>query len=172
MAAFDAQLKAIVEGEKRPKDPGELLQFARRAYDLTRYVTAARLWREALELDPRFGEDRQAWHRYEAACAAVLAGCGQGKHEAPPSDAQKTKLRQQALDGLTGEIGAWAKFLETASDQQRRVVVERLQHWQRDPDLAGIREDAELAKLPEAERVAFRKLWGDLDALLKKASGP
>jgi hypothetical protein len=60
----------------------------------------------------------------------------------------------------------------TANKEQRRVVVESLEHWQRDTDLVGIRYDAGLAKLPETERVAFRKLWAGVDALLKKAAGP
>jgi hypothetical protein len=88
----------------------------------------------------------------------------------PPSRDQKIKLRQQALDWLTAELGAWAKLLATAKNEQRGGIVNTLEHWQRDIDLAGIRDDAELAKLPETERAAFRKLWADVDALLKKAS--
>jgi tetratricopeptide (TPR) repeat protein len=170
MAAVDARLRAIVSGQQRPKDVGERLQMAQRAYDLTRFTAAVRLWQEALELDPRLGDDRQNWHRYNAACAAALAGCGKGKDEPPRSDYQKTELRRLALDWLTAELGAWAKMLETVNKEQRRLVVDRLEHWQRDTDLVGVRDDAELAKLPEAERVAFRKLWADVDALLKKAA--
>jgi hypothetical protein len=44
-----------------------------------------------------------------------------------------------------------------------------LQHWQRDPDLAGLRDEAALAKLPPAEREASRKLWAEADSLLQKA---
>jgi hypothetical protein len=172
MAAFDARLRAIVKGEQRPKDVGERLQFARRAYELTRFVAASRLWQEALKADPRLADDRRAQHRYNAACAAALVGCGRGKDDPPPSDDQKTKLRRQAFDWLTAELGAWSKLLATANKEQRGVILKTLEHWQQDTDLAGIRDDAELAKLPEAERVAFRKLWGDVDTLLKKASRP
>ena len=172
MAAFDARLRAIVKGEQRVKEVGELLQFAQRAYELTRFAAAARLWQEALAADPRLGNDRQAMHPYNAACAAALAGCGQGKDEPPPSDHQRTKLRQQALDWLTAEVGLWAKLLEKASKEQRGSIVKTLEHWQQDIDLAGIHDDAELAKLPATERVAYRKLWADVDALLKKASRP
>jgi tetratricopeptide (TPR) repeat protein len=170
MAALDARLRAIIRGQQRPKDAAERLRFAQRAYELTRFAAAARMWQEALELDPRLGDDRHAQHRYNAACAAALAGCGQGKDDPPPSDDQKTKFRQQTLDWLTAELRAWAKLLETASNEQRGSIVKTLEHWQRDSDLAGIRDDVGLVKLPEAERVAFRKLWADVDALLKKAS--
>ena len=38
-----------------------------------------------------------------------------------------------------------------------------LAHWKRDRDLAGIREPAELAKLPEAERTAWQALWAEVE---------
>jgi tetratricopeptide (TPR) repeat protein len=169
-AAFVARLRAIAKGEQRPEDVGERLEFAQRAYDLTRHAAAARLWQEALEAAPKLSDDRQAQHRYNAACAAALAGCGQGRDEPLPSVEQKIKLREQALDWLTAELGSWAKLLATANNAQRGAIAATLEHWQRDIDLAGIRGDAELAKLPETESVAFRKLWADVDALLKRAS--
>ncbi len=172
MAAFDSRLKAVVKGEQRPKDVGERLQFAQRAYDLTRYAAATRLWQEALAVDPKLADDRRAQHRYNAGCAAALAGCGKGKDDPLPSGDQKTKLRQQALDWLTAEFGVWAKLLGTVKKEQRGIIVNTLEHWQQDTDLAGIRDDGELAKLPEAERAAFRKLWADVGVLLKQASRP
>src|SRR5262249_39988333 len=89
MAAFHARLRTIVKGEQRPNDAGERLQFAQRAYEIARHAAGARLWQEALESDPRLADNRQAQHRYNAACAAALAGCGQGKDDPPPSDHQK-----------------------------------------------------------------------------------
>jgi tetratricopeptide (TPR) repeat protein len=169
MAFFDTRLKAIVKGEQSPKDVGERLQLAQRAYDLLRYAAATRLWRDAFEADPRLADDRLAQLRYHAACAATLAGCGQGKDDPPASGDEKTKLRYQALEWLTAELGAWEKVLATAGNEQRGSVVKTLEHWQQDTELVGIRIDAELAKLPGPERATFRKLWADVDALLKKA---
>src|SRR5262249_43506710 len=119
MAAFDARLRAILTGEQNLKDNGERLRFAQRAYDLTRFAAAVRWWQEALELEPSLGDDRQVQHRYNAACAAALAARGHGKDDPPPSDEQRTKLRQQALHWLTVELGTWAKRLATASREQR-----------------------------------------------------
>jgi hypothetical protein len=48
-------------------------------------------------------------------------------------------------------------------------VQRTLQHWQKDTDLAGLRDKAALAKLPEAEQKAWRKLWAEVDALLRRA---
>ena len=44
-----------------------------------------------------------------------------------------------------------------------------LRHWQADPDLSGLRDTAELAKLPADEQEACKKLWADVQALLDKA---
>jgi hypothetical protein len=50
-------------------------------------------------------------------------------------------------------------------------VARTLAHWKQDADLAGIRDEASPAKLPEGEREAFRALWDDVEALRKKAAG-
>jgi hypothetical protein len=49
------------------------------------------------------------------------------------------------------------------------VILQQLAHWKVDTDLAGIRDEPELAKLPEPERAALRSLWADVEALRKKA---
>jgi hypothetical protein len=41
--------------------------------------------------------------------------------------------------------------------------------WQRDEDLAGVRGDT-LAKLPEAERREWQKLWQEVEELRKRAA--
>jgi hypothetical protein len=48
-------------------------------------------------------------------------------------------------------------------------VQQVLRHWQKDSDLAGIRDKAALAKLPAQEEKACSQLWADVAALLKKA---
>lgn len=40
--------------------------------------------------------------------------------------------------------------------------------WQRDADLAAVRDEKELAKFP-AENAAWKKLWGDVERLAKDA---
>ncbi len=112
--------------------------------------------------DPKLGDDRQAWHRYNAACAAALAAAGQGKDEPPPDDAAKAKLRGQALDWLKAELTAWGKLLESGPPQARPAIVQTLNHWKQDTDLAGIRDADGLAKLPADEQKAWRafgRMW-------------
>ena len=62
-------------------------------------------------------------------------------------------------------------MLDAGGAQARPLVQQTLQHWQADPDLAGVRDADALAKLPEAERAAWRSLWAEVDALLARARG-
>ncbi len=168
---LDARLAAVLTGTKKPKDDAERIQLANRAYEKALHATSARLYAEALANDPKLADDRQAGHRYNAACAAALAGCGQGKDDPPPNDAAKTKLRQQAFDWLQSELAAWAKVLATGPAGLKANIAPTLKHWKADADLAGIRDEKELAKLPEPERAALKQLWTDVNRLLTKAAG-
>ena len=46
-----------------------------------------------------------------------------------------------------------------------------MQHWLDDPDFAGVRGPDALAKLPEAERPDWQKLWADVADTLARAQG-
>ena len=161
---------AVLRGDDKPKTNAERLGFALMAYDRKHFIVAARLWAEALAADTKLGDDRQNWHRYNAACSAALAASGQGTDE-PPDNTAKVKLRHQALDWLKAELTAWGKLLETGPPQARPTIVQTLDHWKQDTDLAGIRDADGLAKLPVDEQKAWRALWADVDSLVKRAGG-
>jgi hypothetical protein len=61
-------------------------------------------------------------------------------------------------------------MLEKDPDKARPLVIERMAHWQQDTDFAGVRGTEALAKLPEAERAEWTKLWQDVAALGKQAA--
>jgi hypothetical protein len=138
------------------------------AHDKGRHATAARLWGEALAANPKLAADRQAGHRYNAACAAALAGGGRGKDDPPPDEAVRAKIRNQALGWLKAELSAWERVAMTVGPGNKEAVTKVLAHWKGDADLADIRDDAALAKLPEQERAAFKQFWTDVDALLTR----
>jgi tetratricopeptide (TPR) repeat protein len=169
MANLSKRFPAILRGEDKPANNAERLAFAQLAYDGKKFAVATRLWALALASDPKLGDDRQAGHRYNAACAAALAAAGQGKDESPLDDAAKAKLRRQALDWLKAERTVWGKLLESGPPEARPLIVKTLSHWKQDSELAGIRDQEALAKLPADERAAFARLWADVAALLKKA---
>jgi serine/threonine protein kinase len=168
-AALNSRLTAISQGEK-PKDNAERLAFAQLAYDTKRYALAARLWGEALENEPKLGEDRQVQHRYNAACVAALAAAGQGQNEPPLDDDAKAKLRSRARLWLKAELVEWSTRVDSAQTQAKATISQTLAHWKQDSDLAGIRDEKELAKLPEAERKEWQSLWAEVQALLDRAA--
>jgi len=171
IVALDARLAAVLKGKETAKSDAERIQLAYRANDKTLHAASARLLAEALANNPELADDRQAQNRYNAACAASLAGSGKGTNDPPPNDAAKTKLRQQALEWLKAELVAWAKIVDSGPADMKAKLAPTLQHWKTDSDLAVIRYEQELAKLPEEERAAFKQLWNDVDQLLAKASG-
>jgi eukaryotic-like serine/threonine-protein kinase len=169
MAGLAARLPALLKGEDCPKDLAERLILAQMCYDTKYHAAAARFWAEALAADTKLGDDRQAQIRYKAACAAALAAAGRGTDDPKPDDAARAKLRGQALDWLNAERAVWANALDSGDLQAGPVVRRTLEHWQADPDLAGVRDEGALTMLPEAERRAWRPLWADVEALLKRA---
>jgi serine/threonine-protein kinase len=168
LAALEGRLPAVIQGEDRPSDAGESLDFAGISSRKGRPALAAKLFAEALAADPKLAEDRGSQFRYQAACVAALAGCGEGKDEPPPDDRARAQLRGQALDWLKAELDAWAKELGADDPKARPTVRRTLQHWQAEPDLAGVRDGAALARLPEAERAGWRALWEKVVRLLKE----
>ena len=81
-----------------------------------------------------------------------------------PSSASKPAI------GSSAELAAWAKVLDSGPAEMKAKVAPTLRHWKSDTDLIGIRDEKELAKLPDEERTAFKTLWNDVDQLLNKAA--
>src|SRR5262249_31722414 len=100
---------------------------------------------------------------------AALAAAGQGEDAAKLDDKEKARLRRQSLDWLRADLVLHGKQLESGNPGDRAAERQALSHWQKDPDLAGIRDNAALEKLPTDEQKAFTQLWADVAALLQKA---
>jgi tetratricopeptide (TPR) repeat protein len=133
--------------------------------DLKRHKEAVPDWERAIELAD---EGPKAELRYNAACSAALAASGKGKDAEKLSDVERAELRNQALKWLRASLVAWANQLDKDAHKVRPMVQNDLAHWQQDTDLTGVRDAAALEKLPVEERDAWRKLWEDVGALLKK----
>jgi hypothetical protein len=78
---------------------------------------------------------------------------------------QKAKLRGQALDWLKAELAALSKLLDSGPPQASPCIVRALNHWQKETELAGLRDKQGLAKLPAREQKAFTQLWADVAGL-------
>jgi serine/threonine-protein kinase len=169
LASVAARLPMVLAGKVKPADTAESLGFAHLCYYKELHGASARFSAEAFQAQPKLAEDMSAKNRYNAACAAALAGCGQGKDDPPLDEATKAHWRKQALDWLKADLAAWSKVLENGPPQARQSIPQTLQHWKADPDLAGLRDPAALVKLPEEEQKACRALWAEVDALVAKA---
>jgi tetratricopeptide (TPR) repeat protein len=130
-------------------------------------VAAVRFYTEAFAAHPKLADDLRFMNRYNAACSAALAGCGQGKDAAGVDDSERARLRRQALDWLRADLIGWGQLLEKEPENARARVLQALRVWQQDADFNGVRGDA-LAKLPEAERQDWQQLWVDVEQTLRK----
>jgi hypothetical protein len=133
--------------------------------------TTADLYLAAFAADAKLANDLMAGYRYKAACHAALAAAGQGEDAAKLDDKERTRLRKQALDWLCADLALRTKQVESDKPADRAAVQQALLHWQKDTDLAGIRDAAGLATLPAEVQKAFTQLWADVAEMLKKAEG-
>ena len=169
LVRLEAKLADVLAGKATATDNGERLGLAEVCRLTRRYVAAARLYADAFTADPKLADDLKAGHRYNAACSAALAAAGQGTDADKLDDQEHRRLRQQALAWLRADLEQWAKRLEAGKPEDRQVMRATLEHWQRDTDLASVRDADALQKLTAQEQEAWRKLWADVAELLKKA---
>jgi serine/threonine-protein kinase len=174
LVQLDAQLPRVLKGEVRPADAGERLTLAWMCQLPCKslYAAAVRFYTEAFAEQPNLADDLQGQPRYNAACAAALAGCGQGKDADQSDNKERARLRRQALEWLRADLAAYRRALDQEPDRAGPAVRERMQHWQQDKDFAGVRGPDALAKLPEAERQDWQQLWQEVEALRQRAAKP
>jgi hypothetical protein len=134
--------------------PLDLAELCRRQH---RYLSAVCFMTDAFATDPNPGDDRAAGHRYAARSAALAAG--QGEDAAKVDDLERARLRKQALDWLRAGLAFYTKLSASGPANARLFVQQKLMHWQKDGDLAGIRDKTALAKVPAEEQKAFAQLF-------------
>jgi hypothetical protein len=108
----------------------------------------------------------------ERPAAAALAGGGQGEGGDKLSTEERARWRRQARVWLQAALAVSAGKLDGGTAADRSQVKAKLTRWQVEPDLAGLREPAALARLSAEERDGWLALWKEVGALLKRATGP
>jgi tetratricopeptide (TPR) repeat protein len=167
--ALDKKLPAMLTGEASPANPGEAVALAQMCQQhKKRHVAAARLYADAFAAEPKLAADLNAQHRYNAAYSAALAAAGKGEDARLLPDKVVAMFRRWALGWLRDDLTAYGKIAQQSNPQVKRALQQRLANWQRDPDLAGLRDKDAVDKLPEAERDTCQKLWADVAALLQR----
>ena len=78
-------------------------------------------------------------------------------------------LRDRMGHRLHGSYTSAARLLGKEPDKVRQVIVQNLQHWLEDRDLAGVRGPHGLSMLPESERRPWQTLWDEVADTLTRA---
>ncbi len=162
-------MSGVLAGKVQPATNRERLDFVEICRARQNYVGAVKLCTEAFAIDPRLAGDPKNAHRFNAACYAALAAAGQGKDADKLDEPERVRLRKQAVEWLRADLALWTN--QTGSETMERELLQKaLKRWQDDSDLASLRDDDTVAKLPADERDLCRKLWTDVAALLKRAA--
>jgi serine/threonine protein kinase/tetratricopeptide (TPR) repeat protein len=157
---LDPRLPDFLAGKATPASPDEGIALAELCVNKELNRAAVRFFKEAFAAQPKLADDLDAGHRYNAACAAALAGCGKGKDTDKLDGQARARLRRQALDWLRSDLEACRQRLDKGPDSARSVVVKKIQLWLIDADLGGVRGPEALARLPDSERQPWQELWG------------
>ena len=110
-------------------------------------------------------------HRWDAACYAALAGCGQGS-DAPSDPSARAELRKQALNRVRADLAMRAGQAASANPRDRGMAARLLAAWFRDSDLDGVRPGPGRIDVPADERAAWDAFWADVHAALEQARKP
>jgi tetratricopeptide (TPR) repeat protein len=168
LLALDQKLADVKQGKIQRPTTDDQLALARLCYVYKKqYAAAAQFFADAFTADPSLAALFP--HRQVAAGAAALAGTGQGKDADQLDAPAKAKLRQQALDWLQAELAARTKQFQSGLAPSIAVVAKNMPIWQIEPDLAGVRDEPALAKLPKAEQEAWHQFWTEVGKLSKQA---
>jgi serine/threonine-protein kinase len=166
MLAVETKLPAILAGKERPTDaPTQraLAEWCLKHKRLT--ATAVGFYASALSTQPSLADDLEAGNRYHAACAAALAGCGTGEDVADLDSEKRAALRKLALDWLTAEYDVCAERHRLGKPGDRTVMATTVRSWLKSEDLAGVRDEQGLARLPAEEGRAWQALWAKVTTL-------
>jgi eukaryotic-like serine/threonine-protein kinase len=184
LSALESRLDTMVHGQDVPPDAEGKLDVAELCRVTRRFAASAKFYRDAFQAKPALADDLSSQHRLHAAFAAAQAGTTPTppKDDIRLDDAERARWRAQGLDWLRGQKDACAKIITTtvpataaatpavAIDQPNLALARKtLDIMTHHRDLACVRDEKELAKLPEPERKEWQAFWSEVAALLKKA---
>jgi len=155
------------KGKTRESEAYRNLAVAVERWRNRSYTDSTRFAQSAFAADPTLGDGVCAYHRYNAACAAALAGCGRGEGAPKLADVEGARLRHQALAWLRADLKLRVRQLGGEASERTDAGLQ-LRHELVDEDLAGVRDPGGLAELPETERKEWQAFWTELGERLGK----
>src|SRR5207244_7507791 len=116
---------------------------------------------QALQLDPKMAVARFGLSDAvsEATRISLRTAAGQDSPKGRLDESERTRLRLQALGWLRAYLELAGKL--QGSDERAGWSPAS---WQTDSAMASVRDPAALAKLPDAEREQWQRLWADVAA--------
>jgi tetratricopeptide (TPR) repeat protein/tRNA A-37 threonylcarbamoyl transferase component Bud32 len=128
-----------------------------------RWEEAIAHFQRALQLEPNLAAAGNDLFNclFASACAAVQASTG--KDSGRLDEGERAGLRRQALDRLMAGLELRTRLQK---DNKQPSWDCSIFPWQTDPALDCVRAPDALAKLPDAEREQWHRLWADVTALL------
>jgi hypothetical protein len=103
----------------------------------------------------------------QAQAERVLWLCAAGEAFPPAVEDARARFRQQARALLRAEVAAQAQRLSSASPAEATAARQVLEVLCGIPGLAGLRDPAALANLPEPERQTWQAFWEEVEGLLR-----
>jgi serine/threonine protein kinase/Flp pilus assembly protein TadD len=168
---LDGELIAVLHGEQPSAGADKLIELIEPCRLKRWYGAAATCYDRAFAANPALLESTGGDHRYNAACYAVLAG---GRRDAGPErldDAGRRRSRDKALTWLRAELAVRQKQLDQGAKTDQVALQRTLLHWQKDIDLADVRDPERLALLTDAEQAPWQQFWAEVEALRRRAEG-
>jgi tRNA A-37 threonylcarbamoyl transferase component Bud32 len=122
---------------------------------------------DAAEVAGRVKRYRDEVAARQAQAERVLWLRAAGEAFPPAAEAARARLRQQAWALLRAEMAAQAQQLSSASPAEATAARQVLEALRGLPVLAGVRDPAALASLPEPERQVWQAFWQEVEGLLR-----
>jgi len=157
-----------------PENAGEHRELARLYRATGKYAEAVESYRRALDLGGMTWVNWRALgdaDRYDAACVAALASAREG-NGAGSDNNQRGRYRVQALEWLQEELRFRRLALVGRSDETRSRIRSGLSDWLSDGNWRNLREEAELAGLPPAERQEWERFWARVRRIVDQLETP
>ena len=159
---LDDKLPAILANQIQAASPAERIELAELCTMKRLPAAAAQFYETAFAAQPGLVDT----HRYKAAYAAALAGCGKGNDGSKLDDARREALRADALRWLREELAKLSK----QPGIPPAALEQHLLRWEREPAFAGVRDEAALTQFSAAEQNDWRALWAETRAILQRSS--
>ncbi|MGH7168901.1 MAG: tetratricopeptide repeat protein [Gemmataceae bacterium] len=171
LVVLEKKLPALMSGETKPANVQDLMTVARMAtHHHQQFLATVRLLEQSLVANPAWAERLPADPPcYYAACCAAMAAAGKDPGAGSLDASARRRLRQRAVAWLREELSRHSKRLAKSNPEERTAVAAALAYWKVDGWLSAVSDAAALTKLPADEQRACRKLWADMDVLLKRA---